>query len=132
MSATQALLCFTTLPDQEAASKLASALVEARLAACVSILSPCRSVYRWQGQVNNDQEVPLLIKTTAERYPALQDYLKQQHPYELPELIAVEITQGLPAYLDWLATESNASAQANLGEPEVKQGGRSQTTEKQH
>ncbi|NWG86588.1 MAG: divalent-cation tolerance protein CutA [Hydrogenophilaceae bacterium] len=106
MSGTQALLCFTTLPDAEVAGKFAEALVEARLAACVSILAPCRSVYRWQDKIHNDNEVPILIKTTAERYAALESYLRQNHPYELPELIAVELTQGLPAYLDWLSAQT--------------------------
>ncbi len=129
MSESSPLLCITTLPDADAAGKLATALVERRLAACVNILAPCRSVYRWQGEVHNDNEVPLLIKTTAGRYAALEDYLRQNHPYDLPELIAIDLAQGLPAYLAWLATESNASAEANLGESEVKQSGRSQTTD---
>lgn len=106
MSGSQALLCITTLPDQAAANKLAESLVVERLAACVSILAPCRSIYRWQGEVSQDDEVPLLIKTTAERYAELERHLKQNHPYELPELIAVEITQGLPAYLDWLTAQT--------------------------
>jgi len=128
MSEPSPLLCITTLPDADTAGKLAAALVEQRLAACVNILAPCRSVYRWQGEIHNDNEVPLLIKTTAERYAALEGYLRQNHPYDLPELIAIDLAQGLPAYLAWLATESNASAEANLGEPEVKQSGQSQTT----
>jgi periplasmic divalent cation tolerance protein len=106
MSGSQALLCITTLPNQAAANKLAESLVAERLAACVSILAPCRSIYHWQGEVNQDDEVPLLIKTTAERYAELERHLKQNHPYELPELIAVEITQGLPAYLDWLTAQT--------------------------
>ncbi|TCS73321.1 periplasmic divalent cation tolerance protein [Sulfuritortus calidifontis] len=105
MSGSQALLCFTTLPDQAAADKLAESLVAERLAACVSILAPCRSVYRWQGAIHKDNEIPLLIKTTADRYAELERHLRQNHPYELPELIAVEITQGLPAYLDWLTAQ---------------------------
>lgn len=104
------MLCITTLPDTDVAGKLAEALVEQRLAACVNILAPCRSVYRWQGKIHNDSEVPLLIKTSAERYPALEGYLRQNHPYELPELIAIDIAQGLPAYLAWLSAESATTA----------------------
>ena len=106
MSDSPALLCLTTLPDEAAADKLAQGLVAERLAACVNILAPCRSVYRWQGAIQNDLEVPILIKTTAERYPALESYLRQNHPYELPELIAVEVEQGLPPYLAWLGAET--------------------------
>lgn len=100
------MLCFTTLPDQATADRLAESLVAERLAACVSILAPCHSIYRWQGSVHKDNEIPLLIKTTAERYADLERHLRQHHPYELPELIAVEITQGLPAYLDWLTAQT--------------------------
>lgn len=106
MSEPRPLLCITTLPDADAAGKLAAALVEQGLAACVNILAPCKSVYRWQGAVHTDDEVPLLIKTSAERYAALEDHLRQHHPYELPELIALDIAQGLPAYLAWLAAET--------------------------
>lgn len=109
MSEPRPLLCITTLPDAEAAGTLAAALVEQRLAACVNILAPCKSVYRWQGEIHNDSEVPLLIKTTAERYAELEGYLRQHHPYDLPELIALDIAQGLPAYLAWLAADTTNS-----------------------
>jgi periplasmic divalent cation tolerance protein len=101
-----ALLVLTNLPDTAHARALAAALVEARLAACVSILAPCRSVYRWQGRIEDTSEVPLLIKTTAACYPALEAAIRQQHPYELPEIIAVPIERGLPDYLAWLARET--------------------------
>ena len=91
------LLVLTNLPERAAAE---------RLAACVNILAPCRSVYRWQGAVRHDEEHPLLIKTTAERYPALEQALRSGHPYELPEIIAVSIERGLPAYLQWVAAET--------------------------
>src|SRR5436309_15329894 len=84
-----ALLVLTNLPERAAAERLAGLLVEKRLAACVNILAPCRSVYRWQGAVRHDEEHPMLIKTTAERYPALEQALRSGHPYELPEIIAV-------------------------------------------
>ena len=101
------LLVLTNLPDRAAAERLADLLIAGKLAACVNILAPCRSVYRWQGAVQHDEEHPLLIKTTAERYPALEQALREAHPYELPEIIAVPIERGLPAYLDWVATETS-------------------------
>ena len=100
------LLVLTNLPERAAAERLADLLVEKRLAACVNILAPCQSVYRWQGAVRHDEEHPMLIKTTAERYPALEQALRAGHPYELPEIIAVPIERGLPAYLQWVAAET--------------------------
>jgi periplasmic divalent cation tolerance protein len=100
------LLVLTNLPDRATAERLAGALIEARVAACVNILAPCRSVYRWKGAVQHDEEHPLLIKTTAERYAELERAVRAGHPYELPEIIAVPIERGLPAYLDWVAAET--------------------------
>ena len=100
------LLVLSNLPDRAAAERLADMLIERKLAACVNILAPCRSVYRWNGAVQHDEEHPMLIKTTAERYPALEQALREGHPYELPEIIAVPIEQGLPAYLQWVAAET--------------------------
>jgi periplasmic divalent cation tolerance protein len=100
------LLVFTNLPDRGAAERLADLLVERQLAACVNILAPCRSVYRWKGAVQHDEEHPMLVKTTAERYPELEQAMRENHPYELPEIIAVPIEAGLPAYLDWVAAET--------------------------
>jgi periplasmic divalent cation tolerance protein len=101
-----ALLVLTNLPDRAAAEKLADALVAQQVAACVNVLAPCRSVYRWKGAVQHDEEHPVLIKTTQERYPALEAAIRAAHPYELPEIIAVPIERGLPAYLDWVAAET--------------------------
>lgn len=103
-----ALLVLTNLPDRGAAERLADLVVEKNLAACVNILAPCRSVYRWKGAVQHDEEHPMLIKTTQERYGALEKALREGHPYELPEIIAVPIERGLPAYLDWVAAETKA------------------------
>jgi len=100
------LLVFTNLPDRASAERLADLLVEQRLAACVNILAPCRSVYRWKDVVQHDEEHPMLIKTSAERYAALEQALREGHPYELPEIIAVPIERGLPAYLDWVSAET--------------------------
>jgi len=100
------LLVLTNLPDRAAAERLAESLVESRLAACVNILAPCRSVYRWKGALQRDEEHPMLLKTTLERYPALEAAIRAAHPYELPEIVAVPIERGLPAYLDWVAAET--------------------------
>jgi periplasmic divalent cation tolerance protein len=102
------LLVLTNVPDRAVAERLADMLIEKRLAACVNILAPCRSVYRWKDAVQHDEEHPMLIKTTQERYAALEQALRAGHPYELPEIIAVPIERGLPAYLDWVAAETKA------------------------
>ncbi|MBI5786399.1 MAG: divalent-cation tolerance protein CutA [Rhodocyclales bacterium] len=104
----EALLVLTNLPDAASAQALAEHVVSERLAACVNILAPCRSVYRWQGQVETAEEVPLLIKTTAARYPDLEAAIRARHPYELPEIVAVPISRGLPAYLAWLTAETTS------------------------
>lgn len=103
------LLVLTNVPDSATAEKLAHALVDARAAACVNVLAPCRSIYRWQGAVETAVEIPVLIKTTAACYPAVEKLIRLHHPYAVPELIAIPITQGLPAYLDWLASETASS-----------------------
>jgi periplasmic divalent cation tolerance protein len=99
----EVLLVLTTLPDRAGADALAARLVEEHLAACVNILAPCESVFRWQGAVETASEIPLLIKTTHARYPALEAAVQAMHPYEVPELIALPVTHGLAAYLDWAA-----------------------------
>ena len=101
------LLVLTNLPDRAAAEQLAAGLVDKGLAACVNVLAPCLSVYRWKGALQRDEEHPMLIKTTAERYAALEAAIRAGHPYELPEIIAVPIERGLPAYLDWVAAETD-------------------------
>lgn len=101
-----ALLVLTNLPDRAAAETLAARLIETRVAACVNVLAPCRSVYRWKGAVQHDEEHPLLIKTSEARYAALEAEIRAAHPYELPEIIAVRIEHGLPAYLSWIDEET--------------------------
>ncbi len=100
------LLVLTNLPDRDTALKIANTLIEEKFAACVNVLGECTSVYRWQGAVENAAEIPLLIKTTASRYPALEAAIQRLHPYELPEIIAVPLARGLPAYLQWVAVET--------------------------
>lgn len=104
------LLVMSSLPDQAAAQQLARTLIERRLAACVSVLAPCTSVYRWKDKVEEAAEIPVLIKTTAGRYAELESALRTLHPYELPEIIAVPVTHGLPGYLDWVAGETASPA----------------------
>jgi periplasmic divalent cation tolerance protein len=96
----------TNLPDRESALRIADALVEGRLAACVNVLGECTSVYRWKGALERAAEVPVLIKTRAELYPGVEQTIRALHPYELPEIIAVPIALGLPAYLEWVAAET--------------------------
>ncbi|MDO8464784.1 MAG: divalent-cation tolerance protein CutA [Gallionella sp.] len=102
------LLVITNLPDAQAAGQLAQRLIEERVAACVNQLAPCTSTYRWQGSIETAAEVPLLIKTTRTAYPRLEQLIRDVHPYELPEIIAVPVTAGLPAYLDWVTQETSA------------------------
>lgn len=97
------LLALCTCPDAATAERLASALVDERLAACVNILPGITSVYRWDGRVERDAEVLLLIKTVVARFEAVRERLVALHPYEVPEVIATPIAAGLPAYLDWIA-----------------------------
>lgn len=93
-------------PDEACADRLAKGLIEARLAACVNRLVPVQSMYRWNERIEIATEVPLLIKTTAARYPEVQDWLAAEHPYEVPEIIALPLAAGLPAYLAWVGQES--------------------------
>ena len=95
-------LLLTTCPTKEVANKLAHTLLEKHLAACINILPNIQSVYEWEGEIVSDAEVLLFIKTRHEHYAAIEQTLLQQHPYEVPELIALPIETGLPAYLTWL------------------------------
>ncbi len=99
---TDILLALTTCPTAESAETLATALVGEGLAACVNQLPGVQSTYMWQGKLQRDGEILLLIKTTAARMAALETRLKALHPYELPELIAVPVNAGSEAYLDWV------------------------------
>lgn len=100
------IIVLTSLPDRATATRLARLLVERRHAACVNILAECTSVYRWEGRVKTATEVPMLIKTSQSAYSRVEKEILANHPYELPEIISVSLTAGLPAYLDWVATES--------------------------
>lgn len=102
MTQTAFQLVLTTCPDAAVAGRIAHALVDEGLAACVNILPPMRSVYRWKGQVEEATEQLLVVKILQARYPAVQDRIHALHPYELPEIIAVPIADGHPDYLGWL------------------------------
>lgn len=103
------LLCLSTCPDAETAATIARTLVEERLAACVNRVPGIASTYRWQGALHDDAEVLLLIKTTRKRFPRLRERLLELSSYATPELIALDIADGSPAYLDWIARETAAS-----------------------
>lgn len=99
---TQLLLTLCTVPDQQTAFTLAEQLVSKGAAACVNICSPVTSVYRWEGRLETNEELLLLIKTTQAKYLELEKLIRSLHPYELPEIIAVPVEQGLQEYLDWV------------------------------
>jgi periplasmic divalent cation tolerance protein len=102
---TNARIVLTTVAQMQDADKLALQLVERRLAACVNIIGPIRSVYRWKQNISNESEYLLLIKTTAEHAPQLQAAFKELHPYELPECVELAVQGSSEDYLAWLAGE---------------------------
>mgnify|MGYP001043922135 FL=1 len=104
--ARQVVLVFCNAPDAETARDIARRLVEDGVAACVNVGAPVLSIYRWKGEVESADEIPLFIKTTAARQRAVQETIARLHPYEVPEIIAVPVTEGLPAYLDWVRQET--------------------------
>lgn len=108
----QVLLVMSNLPDRASARALARALVDARLAACVNVVPGVESVYRWRGAVEQSDEVTLLIKTTRRHYPQLQQAIIAGHPYDLPEVIALPLADGHPAYLHWVSAETAAPPRA--------------------
>ena len=105
------LIVITNAPDREVALKIARALIERKLAACVNILAECTSVYRWRDKLETATEVPLMIKTRAEIYDDVEAAIKSLHPYELPEIVAVPVERGLPDYLEWV----NAATVTEIG-----------------
>lgn len=100
------LICFCTCPDADTAERIATALVDERLAACVNILPGVRSVYRWQDAIERADEVLLLAKTMPDCFERLRARLLELHPYELPELLAVETDHAHPDYLLWVAAQT--------------------------
>ncbi len=101
------LIILSTCPDRDSAERLARALVEQGKAACVNILPGIRSLYRWQGRLESAEELLLLIKSNSQAYPGAERLIQQLHPYELPEIVAVPVENGLPAYLDWISENTD-------------------------
>jgi periplasmic divalent cation tolerance protein len=104
------VLVLTNMPDRDGALALANALTSERLAACVNIMGHCTSVYRWNGAVECAEEIPVFIKTRAALYPQLEAAVRRLHPYEVPEIIAVPLVRGSPAYLQWIEAETASAA----------------------
>jgi len=102
----KALLVLTTCPDDAVADRIALALVENGLAACVNRVAPVSSIYRWRGSVERSSETMLLIKTTRERYAEVEQAIRQLHPYELPEIIALPVDIGHAGYLRWITEQT--------------------------
>lgn len=99
-------IALATAPDAEVAARIARALVEERLVACANLVGSVRSIYRWQGRVEDADEVMLVLKTRADRVDALAERLRALHPYDLPELVVLPVEGGLAPYLDWVRAES--------------------------
>ncbi len=103
---TDALVVLVTTPSPERAAEIARALVEERLAACGNVVPGIRSLYRWQGKIQDEPEALLLLKTTRARFEALRDRVLALHPYEVPEEIALPVEAGNARYLEWIAAET--------------------------
>lgn len=103
------ILVITNLPDKTTALKLAEKLISKKLAACVNVQAACTSFYRWQDKIETTSELPIFIKTLAQHYAEVEKTIKAMHPDELPEIIAVPISNGLPAYLQWISDETLTS-----------------------
>lgn len=104
-NANDIILLYTTFPDQQTAEKICQELVLSRVLACVNIMSPSKSIYWWQGKVEQSNEVPAYLKTTAASYPKLLDRLQGLHPYAVPCLIEIPIDRVNPSYAQWLRSE---------------------------
>jgi len=102
----RAMIALSTAPDHEHASRMARVLVEESLAACVNLLAPMESIYRWEGRIEAAQEIGMIIKTTRSRLPSLERRLRALHPYQLPELIAWEATAGSAPFIDWVIAQT--------------------------
>jgi periplasmic divalent cation tolerance protein len=101
--AEQILLALSTFPDAETARRISKELVEGNLAACANVLPAVESIYRWKGHIENETETLVFFKLSEDRQSAFQDKLRSLHPYDVPEIIFVPVTTGLPEYLQWVA-----------------------------
>jgi len=106
-TASEIQIVFCTVPDSDTGHRIAAQLVEYGLAACVNLIPGIESVYRWKGQLEQDSEVLLMIKSRSADYTNVEEAISALHPYELPEIIAVPLSNGLPGYLDWVRTVHN-------------------------
>lgn len=102
------LLVISTVPNENLANKLSKILLENRVAACVSIIKNVNSLYWWKESIENSSEIILLIKTTDEKYQEVEDLIKKNHPYEIPEIIAFDIKKGFSKYLKWIEDETRS------------------------
>ena len=91
-----------TSPDEQTAAKIANCLVEKRLAACINIIAPIRSIYKWEGKIEDDKEVLMIVKTRKDLFEELESSVKQMHPYSVPEIIGLPIIKGSSEYLNWI------------------------------
>ncbi|MEN1729454.1 MAG: divalent-cation tolerance protein CutA [Pseudomonadota bacterium] len=107
----EVMVVLATCEGRDDAERLARKLVEARLAACVSIGAPVLSTYRWQGQVEQAGEVPLTIKTTAGQLEALKKVFEDEHPYDVPELLALPVSKGSESYMNWVREETRSDSE---------------------
>lgn len=108
----QAIVAVTTVGTEDEANRLARELVSRRHAGCVNIVPVARSVYRWQGKVCEDSEFLLLIKSTADEYPAIEAAIQELHSYELPEILTFQVSDGEPGFLDWISESVSKSGAA--------------------
>lgn len=106
MAAAEFVVALTTLGNPEQALRFVRRLMDERLIACGTIVPRATSVYRWRGQVTEEEEVVVLLKTAKTRWAALEAAVKAHHPYEVPELLALPVTGGLAGYLDWIQSET--------------------------
>ena len=102
---TEILILVCTCPDAATARRLAGGLLERKLAACVNILPEIRSMYRWQGELHDDGEALMVVKTVQQAYTEVEAWLLQHHPYDVPEVLAVQVQAGSAAYLEWVQNE---------------------------
>ena len=108
----ETVLVYTTWPDADTAEAVGAEAVAERLAACVNVLAPVRSIYRWQGAVDRAAEVPMILKTTAEKAELLRDFIVARHPYDIPAVVALPVSASMsnPAFLQWIEAETGGPA----------------------
>ena len=107
--AEEALVVLSTFPDADTARRIAKTLIEERLAACVNLLPAVESIYRWKGKIETSTEVLALLKTDIGHYRTMEGRLRELHPYEAPECLALSVSEGLPLYLRWITDSLNES-----------------------